>query len=100
MPDITMCTNTKCLLAPICYRSTATPNEQQSYAHFEPTIKQKVNTLDLDCKMFMSTPKKPTYNTIAAKMQKDKSTVFSYFRGEITKEEFDKSGIELDAGNK
>lgn len=41
MPDITMCSNRKCPLAPDCYRSTesgTTPSRRQSMAFFKPTF--------------------------------------------------------------
>lgn len=40
MPDIAMCENEKCPLKQDCFRYTATPSEhRQSYADFEPTVK-------------------------------------------------------------
>jgi hypothetical protein len=37
MPDITLCVNKECPLAPTCYRHNCTPDPiHQSYARFEP----------------------------------------------------------------
>ena len=36
MPDITMCSNTKCQLRKDCYRYKAKPSTRQSYAIFKP----------------------------------------------------------------
>jgi hypothetical protein len=36
MPDISMCSNTMCLLNNSCYRFKANPSPYQMYANFEP----------------------------------------------------------------
>lgn len=35
MPDITMCSNTKCPMRHKCYRFTATPSKWQAYVDFD-----------------------------------------------------------------
>lgn len=40
MPDITMCVNKQCPLRAKCYRYRAVPSTWQSYAKFEPEIRQ------------------------------------------------------------
>lgn len=39
MPDISMCTNNKCILKKKCYRYIAIPNIMQSYSSFNPNDK-------------------------------------------------------------
>ena len=40
MPDITMCTSSKCPERKNCYRSTAKPGELQSWSNFEYTCNE------------------------------------------------------------
>lgn len=41
MPDILMCTNTTCPLAPSCYRVQAKRSDWQWYSNFEYTVSSK-----------------------------------------------------------
>ena len=40
MPDITMCTSSECPERKNCYRSTAKPDELQSWSNFEYTCNE------------------------------------------------------------
>ena len=48
MPDITMCTNSKCPVRKSCYRCIAPPSTQQSYTFF------KVEDGKVVCKHYMA----------------------------------------------